>query len=112
MCGWPRVAIDLTREFKPIAIALLTVSDTRGADDDTSGDILAERIRTKGHTLVTRARWSTFTVRKRSMLLVTCRATSSAVAPGSLVVISIVGGGPLGPRHAASTTRSRFTRRV
>ena len=49
------MAIDTTREFKPIAIALLTVSDTRGPDDDTSGDILAERIRAKGHTLVTRA---------------------------------------------------------
>ncbi len=50
-----RVAIDLTREFKPIAIALLTVSDTRGPDQDTSGDILADRIRAKGHMLVTRA---------------------------------------------------------
>ena len=49
------MAIDTTREFKPITIALLTVSDTRGPDDDTSGDILAERIRAKGHALVTRA---------------------------------------------------------
>ena len=49
------MAIDLAREFKPIQIALLTVSDTRGADDDTSGDILADRIRAKGHVLVTRA---------------------------------------------------------
>lgn len=49
------MAIDPAREFKPIAIALLTVSDTRGPDKDTSGDILAERIRTKGHVLVTRA---------------------------------------------------------
>jgi molybdenum cofactor biosynthesis protein B len=49
------MAIDPTRPFKPIQIALLTVSDTRGPDDDTSGDILAERIRTKGHVLVTRA---------------------------------------------------------
>jgi molybdopterin adenylyltransferase len=49
------VAIDPSRTFKPIQIALLTVSDTRGPDEDTSGDILAERIRTKGHVLVTRA---------------------------------------------------------
>jgi len=49
------VAIDTAREFKPIQIALLTVSDTRGPDDDTSGDILADRIRAKGHVLVTRA---------------------------------------------------------
>lgn len=49
------MAIDPAREFKPIAIALLTVSDTRGPDEDTSGDILADRIRAKGHALVTRA---------------------------------------------------------
>ncbi len=49
------MAIDPTREFRPIHIALLTVSDTRGPENDTSGDILDERIRTKGHVLVTRA---------------------------------------------------------
>jgi molybdenum cofactor biosynthesis protein B len=48
------VAVDLSREFKPIQIALLTVSDTRGPDEDTSGDILADRITGAGHTLTTR----------------------------------------------------------
>ncbi|WP_333836221.1 molybdenum cofactor biosynthesis protein B [Novosphingobium sp.] len=49
------MAIDTTRTFKPIRIALLTVSDTRGPDDDTSGDILAQRVRDAGHTLAERA---------------------------------------------------------
>lgn len=49
------MAIDLDRTFKPINIALLTVSDTRGPEDDTSGDILAQRIRDAGHKLVYRA---------------------------------------------------------
>ena len=49
------MAIDLTRTFKPICIAVLTISDTRGPEDDTSGDILVERIRTAGHTLAARA---------------------------------------------------------
>jgi molybdenum cofactor biosynthesis protein B len=49
------MAIDLERRFTPINIALLTVSDTRGPEDDTSGDILAERIRSAGHNLVARA---------------------------------------------------------
>lgn len=48
------MAIDETREFKPIRIALLTVSDTRSLADDTSGDILAERITSKGHELASR----------------------------------------------------------
>lgn len=47
--------IDESRVFKPINIALLTVSDTRTAADDTSGDILAQLIKAKGHRLVTRA---------------------------------------------------------
>lgn len=46
--------IDESRTFKPIRIALLTVSDTRNFADDTSGDILAERITSAGHELVAR----------------------------------------------------------
>ncbi|WP_126172548.1 molybdenum cofactor biosynthesis protein B [Altericroceibacterium xinjiangense] len=49
------MAIDESRSFKPINIAVLTVSDTRGPEEDTSGDILAERVRSKGHTLAARA---------------------------------------------------------
>lgn len=47
--------VDESRTFRPINIALLTVSDTRGPDEDTSGDILAQRIRSAGHTLAARA---------------------------------------------------------
>ncbi|MEP2102297.1 MAG: molybdenum cofactor biosynthesis protein B [Parasphingorhabdus sp.] len=46
--------IDESRTFKPINIALLTVSDTRSLKEDTSGDILADRIAGKGHTLIYR----------------------------------------------------------
>ena len=49
------MAVDPGREFKPVAIALLTVSDTRTAENDTSGDILAERINGAGHHLAARA---------------------------------------------------------
>ncbi|XUU60108.1 molybdenum cofactor biosynthesis protein B [Erythrobacter sp. HA6-11] len=48
------MAIDESLTFKPINIALLTVSDTRTFENDTSGDILAERIESAGHTLATR----------------------------------------------------------
>lgn len=49
------MAIDPERTFKPINIAVLTVSDTRTAADDTSGDILAERVKAAGHKLAARA---------------------------------------------------------
>ncbi len=47
--------IDETRSFIPVGIAVLTVSDTRTAADDRSGDTLAERIFGSGHTLAHRA---------------------------------------------------------
>jgi len=49
------VAVDPERVFKPIQIAVLTVSDTRGPDTDNSGDILVQRIRDAGHSLADRA---------------------------------------------------------
>jgi molybdopterin adenylyltransferase len=48
------MAIDTSRTFKPINIAVLTVSDTRTAADDTSGDILASRVTGAGHNLAAR----------------------------------------------------------
>lgn len=49
------MAVDAALPFKPISIALLTVSDTRTITNDTSGEILAERIKAAGHTLAARA---------------------------------------------------------
>ncbi|MFB9148920.1 molybdenum cofactor biosynthesis protein B [Roseovarius ramblicola] len=46
--------IDETRDFIPVRIALLTVSDTRDLTQDRSGDVLAERIEAAGHTLADR----------------------------------------------------------
>lgn len=47
--------IDDTRPFLPVRIAVLTVSDTRTAADDRSGDTLVERLTTAGHLLAARA---------------------------------------------------------
>jgi molybdopterin adenylyltransferase len=47
--------IDDKREFIPLSIAVLTVSDTRSLDEDKSGATLAERITKAGHTLGGRA---------------------------------------------------------
>jgi molybdopterin adenylyltransferase len=42
-------------EFLPLAIAVLTVSDSRTEVDDTSGRILVERLTAAGHRLADRA---------------------------------------------------------
>jgi molybdenum cofactor biosynthesis protein B len=47
--------IDESRDFVALNIAVLTVSDTRSAADDRSGDTLAERLTGAGHRLAARA---------------------------------------------------------
>jgi molybdopterin adenylyltransferase len=47
--------IDATKDFIPVRIAVLTVSDTRGLAEDRSGDLLVERLEAAGHRLADRA---------------------------------------------------------
>ncbi len=45
---------DQGRPFVPVRIAVMTVSDTRTAADDRSGDVLVERLGAAGHVLAAR----------------------------------------------------------
>ncbi len=47
--------IDESKEFIPVRIAVLTVSDSRTEADDGSGQVLVERIFAAGHRLAARA---------------------------------------------------------
>ena len=47
--------IDASRQFVPLKIAVLTVSDTRSVADDKSGGTLVERIEKAGHAVAARA---------------------------------------------------------
>jgi len=51
----PGGRIDTERAFTALGVAVLTISDSRDASNDTSGDLLAERISTTGHRLRGRA---------------------------------------------------------
>jgi molybdenum cofactor biosynthesis protein B len=46
--------IDETRDFIPVRIAVLAVSDTRSLEDDRSGDTLVARIEAAEHSLAAR----------------------------------------------------------
>jgi len=46
--------IDETLIFKPVTVAVLTVSDSRTRENDTSGDILQSRIEAAGHKVLGR----------------------------------------------------------
>lgn len=84
------MAIDTSRLFKPITIALLTVSDTRGPDDDTSGDILAQRITDAGHRLAAR------TILKDDAGLIEVQLRAWIADPGIDAVVSTGGTGLTG----------------
>lgn len=49
-----KFGIDESLIFRPVRIAILTVSDTRTQANDTSGDILIERLEMAGHELADR----------------------------------------------------------
>jgi molybdopterin adenylyltransferase len=51
----PGGRIDTDRAFIALGIAVLTISDSRDASTDSSGDLLAERIGAAGHHLRARA---------------------------------------------------------
>ncbi len=71
--------------FLPLAVALLTVSDSRGPSEDRSGDVLAERIQQAGHDLAERT-WITDDIYQ-------IRAVVSAwIAKPTIDVVLITGG--------------------
>lgn len=51
----PGGRLDERRPFKPVRIAVLTVSDTRDEESDTSGALLADRVISSGHELAARS---------------------------------------------------------
>ena len=51
----PGGRIDPSKPLKSVRVAVLTVSDSRDTSNDTSGDILAERVAEAGHELIGRA---------------------------------------------------------
>lgn len=51
----PGGKIDETKTLTPVRIAVLTISDTRDEESDTSGDVLADRVSKAGHEVAGRA---------------------------------------------------------
>ena len=47
--------MDMTLAFRALRVAVLTVSDTRDEESDTSGKLLADRVVRDGHVLAARA---------------------------------------------------------
>ncbi len=82
--------LDESRPFLPVNIAVLTVSDTRTLDTDTSGATLAERIAKAGHTVAVRA------IEKDEPDLIEARLRGWIADPAIDVVITTGGTGITG----------------
>jgi molybdenum cofactor biosynthesis protein B len=50
----PGGRIDATKAITPVRVAVLTISDTRDEESDTSGAVLAQRVAEAGHELADR----------------------------------------------------------
>ncbi|MHB1302908.1 MAG: molybdenum cofactor biosynthesis protein B [Acidiphilium sp.] len=82
--------IDENRPFLPVAIAVMTVSDTRTMENDTSGAALAERVEAAGHRLTAR------TIVKDDVDTITAQLIAWIADPAIDVVISSGGTGVTG----------------
>jgi molybdenum cofactor biosynthesis protein B len=77
----------MERDFIPVHVAVLTVSDTRTEADDTSGAYIADRLTEAGHRIVARA------IVKDSELQIRARLAQWIADPGIDVVIATGGTG-------------------
>jgi molybdopterin adenylyltransferase len=82
--------IDEKRPFVPVNIAILTISDTRDAAADKSGDTLAERVVGAGHKLAARA------IVKDEIAAIVAKLKEWIAEPSVDVVISTGGTGVTG----------------
>ena len=82
--------IDESVPFRALRIAVLTVSDTRTAADDRSGDTLAERVVAAGHQLAERA------IVRDDRAAIATRLRQWIADPGIEVVIATGGTGVTG----------------
>ena len=98
--------IDEKIAFVPIRIAIMTVSDTREASNDTSGDTLAQRIKDAGHSLAAR------TIVTDDKAKITAQLNRWIDDPMIDVVISTGGTGLTGRDVTVEAFRSLFEKEI
>lgn len=102
----PPQRIDESRAFVAVRIAVLTVSDTRDASNDTSGDTLAGRIAEAGHVLAAR------TIVRDDEAAIRLQLETWIADPGIDVVISTGGTGLTGRDVTVEAFKSVFEKEI
>ena len=98
--------LDLTRNFVPVKIAVLTISDTRSLENDKSGDLLVSRIKDAGHLLVKRG------ITQDNIQKIKINLQQSIQDPDIDVVISTGGTGLTGRDVTPEAFRSIFDKEI
>jgi molybdenum cofactor biosynthesis protein B len=98
--------IDETRPFKPVHIAVMTVSDSRTEANDTSGQALADLIARDGHVLQAR------TIVKDEQTAIVAQLKAWIADPEIDVVISTGGTGVTGRDVTPEAFESVFEKKI
>jgi len=102
----PQPRIDESIRFVAVRIAVLTVSDTRDASDDTSGDALVARLSEAGHVLAARA------LLRDDQEKIAAQLRAWIADPDIDVVISTGGTGLAGRDVTVEAFRSAFEKEI
>ena len=102
----PPNRIDESIAFVPVRIAVLTVSDTRNASNDTSGDVLEGRLTEAGHILAARM------IVRDDQSAIAAQLRKWIADPGIDVVISTGGTGLTGRDVTVEAFRSVFEKEI
>ena len=98
--------IDESKPFLPMRIAVLTVSDTRSAAEDRSGDLLAERLTSAGHALADRA------ILRDERAEIAAKLRAWVADPGVDVVLSTGGTGLTGRDVTVEAHRDVYEKEI
>ncbi len=102
----PGGKIDEGRPFTQVRIAVMTVSDTRDEESDTSGQVLADRITKDGHAVAARA-WVKDDVKE-----IQAQAKAWIADPQVDVIISTGGTGITGRDVTPEALRPLFEKEI
>ena len=94
------------RAFLPVRFAVLSVSDTRGPEEDRSGDLLAARIEGAGHVLADRA------LLRDERAAIAARLRAWCADPGIDAVVSTGGTGLTGRDVTVEAHRDVYEKEI
>jgi len=96
----------MARDFIPVRLAVLTVSDTRSLAEDRSGDTLAQRIEAAGHVLAARA------ICRDERAEIAARLREWCADPGIDVILSTGGTGLTGRDVTVEAHRDVYEKEI